>query len=151
MRAMPIILDLIVLLTIFAVTLFYTAIGNSAPNEDTTRVVMFEVSSSFDGEGEVHEQGGLVFRAWLTLDGTIDSSGEVIPLARIADGTQRFLVRNPSKGAEINFAARAVNLRAFSTNRWSVTMRRAFPGGEIVVQSSAAGRLPVLSMEVSPS
>lgn len=149
MRAMPIILDLIILLTVFALTLFYTALGNSAPSEDKARIVMFEVSSTLQNGGATLGPSGLRFGAWLTVDGVPSTAGEVLPLSHTADGTQRFLVRNALDGAEINFVVRAVDLAAFDATGWTISIMRAFPGGETRIESSPVGRLTALSMVVS--
>ena len=151
MRALPIVVDLFVLLTIFALVLFYAALGASAPNEPARGLVIFEVSATLEGtNGPVQAQPSLTLRADL-----VDAAGNTTPgtvsETRADGGVLRFLVRDAPKDTRLRIAVAEILPDAFDHQNLSIQIVRVYPSREETpVSRSPVGRARVSTLGVAP-
>ncbi|UWS07078.1 hypothetical protein [Phaeobacter inhibens] len=143
MRALPIIVDLFLLLTIFAVTLFYAAFGISAPNEDSSQLTMIEVSARLQNPaagGSSDANSVVDIRAEL-----VDEAGQRIIEAPIevnhpTPGMRRFLVRKAPEGASFQVVITDVDPSAFEGGALSLRLERLYPGHAVENDTQPIGQ-----------
>jgi hypothetical protein len=151
MRALPILVDLFVLLTIFGLTLFFVALGNSAPSAASVRQIAIVelIARLVDSNGVEEEVEGLIsFEAQLiNADGTLAPTA-IYPTER-RDGRQLYQVLNFVEGMQVQFVIRELDPKVFDWSSVSVELVRHYPGsmaiGPIVdpVGRASLFRIPV--------
>jgi hypothetical protein len=129
MRALPSLVDLFVLLTIFALVLFYAALGNSAPNTRINQPILIEVVAHVTNSDEsfVAATGVMSFRpAILDADGN-NLPGGITEVPVEDDGMIRFLLDDVPEGAYFNLLIDSIAPEAFSFDLLSVTLTQRYP------------------------
>lgn len=152
MRALPIIVDLFVLLTVFALVLFYAALGDTAPNEDSSQLTMMEVSA-FLGGGAVGFRNGfdlVSFRAEV-VDGEGQQVGEPpVEVPHLDPSKRRFLIRTAPENAEFRLIATNVAPKAFENDYLEIRLERIYPSNTAVQSTKAVGLADILKLAVKP-
>lgn len=148
MRALPVIVDLFVLLTIFALVLFYAALGNSAPNEDSSRLTMIEVETTLWGgpAGRRNASDVMTIRAELVDETGAHITESPIEVVHPDPGSRRFLVRNAPRGAQFRMVVERIQPAAFQSDGMFLRIERFYPGHAVVQSDARIGRLDVVSM-----
>lgn len=151
MRALPIIVDLFVLLTVFSLVLFYTAFGNSAPNESIRSPVVFEVVMHFSNPVTFGEHPMAEVRLNLIGPDGAEVLGDVLAHPPM-EGTQRFLVREAPDDAVAQVVIERINEAAFFSGQMNMVLRRLYPEPEeIELPTMLPGSARVLQLAVGGS
>ena len=155
MRALPIIVDLFVLLTVFALVLFYAALGLSAPNEETRGGIVFELSASFNGSRGAFEEGvngrPLVSFNFSILTASGEPSPGSVRVLPSGPDTIRLHVVNGVPGGALHVWIAELEESAFAYDSFEAKLTRMYPSHSTVQQSGPVGRFRPFSIYLSKS
>lgn len=151
MRALPIIVDLFVLLSVLALTLFFAAIGRSAPNESSQRLMLVEVTANLSGpSGNIGAHSLIDFFPEVVGQDGQRRSVEIVQVPSASLSKERYLIRNVEADAVFRASIENVEVEAFSYSNLEVEISRLFPSPEKKVNfSSALGRFSIANLELA--
>lgn len=152
MRALPIIVDLFVLLTIFALVLFYAALGNSAPNQTSSQLTLIEVSANlFGGPGGSIPADGLIgLEAQLVNDTGVRIADAPIEVPHPDPGMRRFLIRTAPEESHFRLVITSISPVAFQSQSLALRAERLYPGRAVADSIEQVGRANIVSIPVQP-
>lgn len=151
MRALPVIVDLFVLLTMVAFVLFFAALGNSAPNEPAQRLAFFEVEAIAENSTmSVPADTVGSFRAELVDAQGRETSGSVMTKRDPDNNLLTFFVRDAPDEASLRVVVDRLLPEAFEYQRIRFRMKRRYPGPvETREYDGVVGQIPIAVIPVS--